>query len=157
MADMSSAPRTSREALIAEMLGDLDKLLDRVEALPPLVTGAEDRLAGVLAELEKGSDQYRLAITAFNEQAKADLGEYYDRKALEVTARTIEEQRATLQDVAREAFSSVATDKAAGLTAALGEAIQEFHRSKWARLAENAITAGIASILTATAVYLLLK
>jgi len=29
-----NSPRTAREALIAEMLGDLDLLLARVEALP---------------------------------------------------------------------------------------------------------------------------
>ena len=59
--------------------------------------------------------------------------------------------------LATDGSSSVATDKAAGLTSAQGVAIQEFHRAKSARLTENAITAGITSILTATAVYLLLK
>ena len=81
-----NSPRTAREALIAEMLGDLDLLLDRVEALPVLVATAEERLTSTVTALDNAGDKYRMAITAFTEQAKTELSEYLDRKTIEVSS-----------------------------------------------------------------------
>ena len=81
-----NSPRTAREALIAEMLGDLDTLLARVEALPALVTTAEERLTSTVTALDNAGDKYRMAITAFTEQAKTELSEYLDRKTIEVSS-----------------------------------------------------------------------
>ncbi len=155
-----NGPRTAREALIAEVLGDLDGLLTRVEALPAMVAGAEGRLSGTVAALDEAGDKYRLAVTAFTEQAKADLSEYLDLKtahAAELAAKTIEEQRAALQEAARVAFRSEASDKAASLGVALGEAAKEFRRSMWSRMMEHAVTALIASTFTAGLVYAIVK
>lgn len=152
-----NAPRTAREALIAEMLGDLDALLARIEALPALVTSAEERLSGTAAALDAAGDKYRMAVTAFNEQAKADLSEYFDRKAVEVSSRTVEDQRAAMQEAARMAFRSEASDKAESLGLVLGEAAKEFRLSMRPRLVEHAITALVASGFTAGFVYLIVK
>jgi hypothetical protein len=155
-----NGPRTAREALIAEVLGDLDGLLTRVEALPAMVAGAEGRLSGTVAALDEAGDKYRLAVTAFTEQAKADLSEYLDRKtaqAAQQATKTVEEQRAALQEAARLAFRSEASDKAASLGVALGEAAKEFRRSMWARVMEHAVTALIASAFTASLVYVIVK
>lgn len=56
-------PRVSREALIAEMLGDLDTLVTRIETLPSTSAGAQDRAAGAVASLNGAGDKYRLAVT----------------------------------------------------------------------------------------------
>jgi len=152
-----NAPRTAREALIAEMLGDLDTLLARVEALPAVVSAAEERLGATVSALHDAGDRYRLAVTAFNEQAKADLTEYLDLKTAQVAAKTIDEQRAALQEVARAAFRSEASDKAASLGLVLGEAAKEFRRSMWSRVMEHAITALIASAFTSGLVYAILR
>lgn len=155
-----SGPRTTREALIAELLGDLDGLLARVEALPALVDSAEGKLSGTVAALDDAGDKFRLAVTAFTEQAKADLAEYLDLKtaqAAQTAAKTVEEQRAALQEAARMAFRSEASDKAASLGIALGEAAKELRRSMWSRLMEHAITALIASGFTAGLVYAIVR
>lgn len=152
-----NAPRTAREALIAEMLGDLDTLLARVEALPVLVASAEDKLTGTVAALENAGDKYRMAVTAVTEQAKAELSDYLDRKTAAALTKTVEEQRAAIQEAARMAFRSEASDKAANLGVVLEEAAKEFRRSIWSRLLEHAITALIASGFTAGMVYALLK
>lgn len=151
-----SGSRTTREALIAELLGDLDGLIARVEALPAVVAGAEGKLSGTVAALDDAGDKFRLAVTAFTEQAKADLSEYLDIKialAAQAVTKTVEEQRAALQEAARTAFRSEASDKAASLGAALGEAAKEFRRSMGSRLIEHAVTALIASGFTAGLVY----
>lgn len=152
-----NGPRTTREALIAEVLGDLDALLARVEALPAVVAAAEEKLIGTVAALNDAGDKYRMAVTAFNEQAKADLTEYLDLKAAQVSAKTVEEQRAALQEVASLAFRSEASDKAASLGLVLGEAAKEFRRSVWSRLWEHAITALLASGFTAGLIFAIVK
>jgi hypothetical protein len=152
-----NSPRTTREALIAEMLGDLDLLLARVEALPVLVTTSEERLTSTVKALDNAGDKYRIAITAFTEQAKTELAEYLDRKTIEASSKTVEEQRAAIQEAARMAFCSEASDKAVNLGLVLGEAIKQFRRSMWSRLMEHAITALISSGFTVGLFYVLLK
>ncbi|MDF0606763.1 hypothetical protein HZU77_014030 [Neisseriaceae bacterium TC5R-5] len=152
-----SAPRTTREALIAEMLGDLDTLLARVEALPDLVSSSEKKITDTVAALEDAGDKYRMAVTAFNEQAKTDLAEYLDRKTAEISSKTVEEQRAAIQEAARLAFRSEASDKATSLGLVMSEAAKEFRRSMWSRLIEHAVTALIASGFTASLIYVILK
>lgn len=152
-----NSPRTTREALIAEMLGDLDLLLARVEALPVLVFTAEERLISTVTALDNAGDKYRIAITAFTEQAKTELAEYLDRKTIEVSSKTVEEQRAAIQEAARVAFRSEASDKAANLSMVLGEAAKEFRGSMRSRLVEHAITALISSGFTVGLLYALVK
>ena len=148
-----NSPRTAREALIAEMLGDLDTLLARVEALPALATSAEERLISTVTALDNAGDKYRMAITVFTEQAKTELAEYLDRKTIEVSSKTVEEQCAAIQEAARVAFRSEASDKAANLSLALSEAAKQFRRSMWSRLMEHAITALISSGFTVGLLY----
>ena len=152
-----NSPRTAREALIAEMLGDLDLLLARVEALPLLVATAEERLTSTVTALDNAGDKYRMAITAFTEQAKMELAEYLDRKTIEVSLKTVEEQRAAIQEAARVAFCSEASDKAVNLGLVLGEAAKQFRRSMWTRLLEYAITALISSGFTVGILYAFVK
>lgn len=146
-------PTTTREALIAEMLGDMSALLDRFEALPAITAASEDQIKLSAVALAEAGDKYRLAVTAFTEQAKAELSEYLDRQ----TARTAEEQRAAMQEAARIAFRGEASDKAAFLSAALADAVREFKRSKWDRLLEHTITAVVASIISSIVLYVLFR
>jgi len=148
-----TGPTTTREALIAEMLGDMTALLDRFEALPAITAASEDQIKLSAAALADAGDKYRLAVTAFTEQAKAELSDYLDRQ----TARTAEEQRAAMQEAARLAFRGEASDKAAYLSAALADAVKEFKRSKWDRLTEHAITAIVASSISSIVLYVLFR
>jgi hypothetical protein len=74
-----------------------------------------------------------------------------------LSSKTVEEQRAAIQEAARVAFRCEASDKAANLGLVLREAAKYFRRSMWSRLIEHAVTASIASSLTASLVYVILK
>lgn len=150
-------PRTTREALIAVMLGEMDGLLSRVEALPGTISKVEDKLASTVAALDAASDKYRMIITSTTEEMKIESVGYLERKTGEITARTIEEQRGAMQETARLAFKSEASDKASALGISLGEAAKEFRRSMLTRLVEHAVTALVASSFTAGFVYLIVK
>ena len=149
-------PNTTREMLIAEVLGELDGLLARVEALPDRVASAERRMAVTVEALAGASDKYRMAVTAFNEEAKRELTEYLERKAGQIAASTVEEQRAAMQESARLAFRSEALDKAASLGVALGHAAKEIRKARSSRFLDNVFTALLASVTTASLVYFMM-
>jgi|ThiBiot_300_plan_2_1041538.scaffolds.fasta_scaffold00112_8 sugar-specific transcriptional regulator TrmB len=146
-----NAPRTAREALIAEMLGEMEELLVRVEKLPAVLEDTEKKVANTVAALEGAGDKYRQALTAFNEEAKVELTSFLERKAAEIASKTAEEQRAVLQDEARRAVS----DKVSVLGPMLEKAAREVRQSTGSRLAEHAITAFIASGTTAGLIYMI--
>ena len=140
-----NAPRTAREALMAELLGDMDALLERVEALPGQVTASEERLAASVAALEEAGDRFRLAVTAFTEQAKTELSDYLDRKAGEAADRTVAEQRAALEEAARAVFRS----ESVVLRNALAELSGQLRQSVGRRVLGHVVTA----LATAALVY----
>lgn len=152
-----NSPRTVREALFAETLGELNVVLARVDALLGMINSAEERLTGTVNALGDSGDKFRMAVSAFTEQAKADLSDYLDRKTIEITTKTVEEQRAAMQEAARMAFRSEASDKAAALGLAFSNASKEFRRSMLVRLFELAVVALASSGLTGCLVYLATK
>jgi hypothetical protein len=150
-------PRTVREALAALVLEEVDGLLARVEALPGKVAGVETQLKDTTDALVDAGDRFRLAVTAFTEQAKVELTEHLERKSGQMLAKTVEEQRTAMQEAARFAFRSEALDRAEKLAEALRAASAEFRRSAWARMVENGVVALAASGVTAALVYGLLR
>lgn len=144
-----TGPRTTKEALIAEMLGDLDRLLTRAEVLPVTIQDAESRIAGMIARLNEAGDRFRLAVTSFSEEARTGLSDYAQRKVVEAGARAADEVHAAMAEAALLAFRSEASDKAAVLSLELAEAAREFRRSMWARLWEHGMVAITAALLTA--------
>lgn len=152
-----NAPRSIREALVAESLGNLDDLLKRVEALPALIDAAEKQIAKTVVALEGAGDKYQMSITAFTERAKVDLNEHVDRISVQVSTRTMEEQREAIQNATLTAFRTEAFEKAASLGVVLRDAAEEFSRSKWSRLIEHGLTAVFSSALTGWLVFAIVR
>lgn len=82
--------QTAREALIAEMLGELDTLLQRCEAL-------QGRMLSDAATLDAAGERFRAATIAFTEQAKQEVTGHILRKAAEAGAQLEDRQRAELE------------------------------------------------------------
>ena len=154
---MGSEPRTTREALAALMLNEVDNLLARVERLPAAIASAEDRLAATVATLDAAGDKYRMVITTFTDEAITETVRYLERKTSLITARTMEEQRSVLQEAAQAAFKAEISEKISKLGVALEQATDELRLSIWPRVIEHAFTALIASSFTAGFVYLIVK
>jgi len=123
--------KTVREALIAEALGDLDALIKRVEALPSVVADAEKSIAATAATLEAAGDKYRMAVTAFNEQAKEDLSGYLNLKLAQAAQAAAVGQDNELLEVIRAEFKQV-------------QGVQK----PFSQLVQHAITAVIAAMVT---------
>jgi F0F1-type ATP synthase membrane subunit b/b' len=92
-----NAPRTAREALIAELLGNVGKLHAAVQDLQTSLTremdGAEERIVAMVGLLNRAGDAYRQHVKAFTadhldkarKQLTSDAGAL--RRDLEVSVR----------------------------------------------------------------------
>ncbi|MDY0135132.1 MAG: hypothetical protein RBS14_05540 [Atribacterota bacterium] len=85
------SPRTVKEALIAEMLADIDTMLDRMEK-------ADQGIRQTVAVLTGADEKYRQAVMSFTEQAKAELAAWLDQKA----TQAIDAQEARLRTLINE-------------------------------------------------------
>jgi hypothetical protein len=151
-----SGPRTMREAFAVQALEEVDALLLRVETIDAKVSSTESSLEATTKALLDAADKFRMAVTAFTEDAKADLTEHIQRKGAEQIKATIEEQHSAMQEAARLAFRSQASDDAGKLAKTLREAAGEFKRASWSRMGENLAVAVIASAITSGVIVLLL-
>lgn len=145
--------RTSKEALVAQLLGELDTVLNRVEALPKQVDNAELQITQSVAALIKAGEKYREAVTDFTEGAKKELTDFIERKAGNVANKAAAEQRAKLTEAARKA---VATE-AEKINLTCNAETKTTPASRLEVVREHAITASMASVVTAVIVYTIMK
>ena len=110
--DEKRSPRTAKEALIAEMIGDMDNIISRLESIPSLLESSEDKLINTVEVLDEAGHRYKKTIIAFTEQAKKDLQDYFDLKNNDVLSKTAEEQRAIMQTIAKDIFQVEIADRA---------------------------------------------
>jgi len=146
-----------REALAVQALEEIDALLLRVESLDSKVSSTESNLDATTKALLDAADKFRMAVTAFTEDAKNDLTEHIQRKGSEQIRATIEEQHSAMQEAARLAFRSQASDDAGKLAKTLKDAAGEFKRASWTRIAENIAVAVVASLISYTVFYLTVR
>lgn len=151
-----SEPRTTREALIAQILGDLDGLLTRVDQLPKAIAEAETRLAATCHVLNDAGDKYRMAVTVFTEEAKRTLTEYLEQKASQVATLTLDERRSIIEEAVRHAYRFHASGSVAQRKSDPDRSVSPDHRGRHCRLLEHGITAALASVLTAALVLVVL-
>jgi hypothetical protein len=84
---------TIKEAFLAQMLGDVDDLLKRIEHLPVSVEGCERRLLLRASILTEAGDRYGQAVSGFTEEAKTELADHLENAASE----TIRKQAAAIR------------------------------------------------------------
>lgn len=158
-APLETPPRrlTAREALIAQLLQDVDGLLTRVEALPKAIGDAEGGLKRSAEVLDAAADRYRGAATTFSEAAREGMAEYARAKAAEAGQRAASEARAAIAEAAHRAASDARASVAAALEAAIQQATASGGRPTWTRLAEHLVTALAAAVLTAGLVVALVR
>lgn len=170
---------TVREALTAQALGEIVVLVDRVEALPGLLTKAEnslqatidqsrediqddidqasERLKSMVQALDDAGERYRGVITEFNQHAKTEVTEHLKRRGAEITTDTLSTINVAMQTAASTAFRSEASDKATALGIALGQAAKDFSAGRRARLLETVVVCISSSMLTAAVVIYLIR
>ena len=86
-----AAPKTTKEALIAEMLGDIDAIMQRIEQYPTILKAVESGLLESARTMETAGANIRKAAREYTEQAKESLQNFTAEKAAEIKALRTEQ------------------------------------------------------------------
>ena len=148
-----NAPSTLREALAGQILSEVDDLIRQAETLKATLEAASQDLSRNVATLDDAGDRFRMAVTAFTEQAKAELTEHMERTAHVVLTQKADEILVAMQKAARTAFEAQSWDTAGALADRLKGAAGEFRRGVWTRLIENGVVALLAGVLASALTY----
>lgn len=154
-----SPPATIREALIAELLGDLERVIDRADEVRAAVQAETDRTEALIASLGAAGETYRSAVLSFTDQAKQALQAYVARKGREHLPALVEEQRAALREAAAAALrsetgsASQALSEATAALSALSSGLRR-HAAR-SRLIDVGVTALLSAVLTTMALLLI--
>ena len=97
-----SGPSNAREALIAELVGEVSALLDRVDTLVPAINAACDAAIRAGAALESSAGQAERRIAAFTEAAKAHAVEHIAKRTNELARSAGEAQLVGMRKMACE-------------------------------------------------------
>jgi hypothetical protein len=94
-------PKTIREALLADALGDLGRLLDQVQTLLPAMQASRkavvDAHAKVAAQLNKDLKQANAEFAAVAQQAKVKVAEHVLLRVTDAAREAIDAQRQAIQ------------------------------------------------------------
>lgn len=151
-----SAPATAREALIAEAIGDVVRLLDRVELLLPALDAARQALQTADEDLGRRIGAFDGQLTAITQSAKARAVAHIAGRTNELTRQTLEVQRRAMTDAARAIFETEIGSMLQRLSASLHRLVDRVDRP-WDRWATHAATGVVSALVTwALALYFLL-
>jgi hypothetical protein len=147
-------PGTAREALLAEAIGDLARLLDRTEALQPAMLESHHSLVeahGLLADQLAAFDAH---ITALAEKAKVQTVKHILARTEEAARRSVDAQTRAMTEAAQTLFKAQIDPALQRLAWPLQQLVQRLDRP-WEQWLTHAATAAVACVATlALAAYL---
>lgn len=129
-----------REALIAEALGDFQKLFDRIDAVTPTLTKTRDDLEFTAAALQSNVRPFQERIVKMTLEHQDAAIEHISQKAVLVARRVFDEQTRAMQEAARTVFNKEVTPQLRWLATELLQAIRQAHRP-WDTWLTHAATA----------------
>lgn len=123
-----NGPRTAREALIVEALGEVALLLDRVEALTTSMDAGRLALGNASAELSGRLNDFETRMASVTRQVQTRAIEHIVHRIGKATSDAVETQASAMQTAARLAFSGQVDSQVARLTKALQRASERADR-----------------------------
>lgn len=140
-------PGTAREALIAEAIGDLARLLDRAEALQPALLESRQALVDAHAQLAEQLAAFEAQVAALTEKAKVQAVKHILARTDEAARRLMDTQTRAMSEAAQVLFRSEIDPALHRLAEPLRQWVQRVNRP-WERWLTHAATAAMASAIT---------
>jgi len=138
---------SAREALIAETLGEMAALLDRVEAVAPALDASRLALINASSELAGQVTAFENRMTAITKNAKVQAVRHIARRTDEMARASLNTQTRAMEEAARALFRSEVSPALQRLVMPLQHlAVRSAH--PWQRWLAHAATAAVASALT---------
>ena len=97
---------SAREALIAETLGEMAALLDRVEAVAPALDASRLALINASTELAGQVTAFESRMAGITENAKMQAVKHIARRTDEITRVSAEAQTRAMEEAARMLFKT---------------------------------------------------
>jgi hypothetical protein len=148
---------SKKEVLIAELLGEMDALLTRVDAVAPTIDAASARLLQSSQGLTASTDRYRHATQAIVERSQTSAVMHIVRRTNEVAQASLEEQTTAMHSAARALFQNEAAGHLHDLSAVLSAALDKARVPNWHSWLTHATTALVAAAVTAALVLHVLR
>jgi hypothetical protein len=142
-----ATPTTTREALLADALGDLGRLLDRTEAVKRETLATRQAMVKANDQLAKQLTDFQGSVNAGTERVKTHIVSHVLTRADNAARRSIEAQREAMELAATHAFQaelSPALHKLNTTVHLLSKAVDRL----WLNWLTHAATAGLASAVT---------
>ncbi len=150
-----SRPNTTREALIAEAIGDLGQLLQQVEQTQAALRASNHALKESAATLVQQLTEFKAAVVHGSHRAKVELGLHVSQKATRTLEEMVSVQTQAMNETTRTCFAQQIEPQIQRLVQPLNQLHDRLERP-WERWMLHAATAVCSSTLTwAVTVYLL--
>ena len=103
MADLMNRSTTAREALVAELIGDVAPLVDRVELLTPTMDKAREAMLEAAWTLDSRLEAFKHEMAAAMEQSKAIAIKDIKLSTYQFAMISIQKQKEAMTDATRGA------------------------------------------------------
>jgi hypothetical protein len=154
-----TAPSTAREALIAEALGDVTRLLDRVETLLPAMEASRKTLDKASAGFAQRAAAFEARVVAMLEDGKSKTVQHILGEIEEARRLSFAHQKLAMTESARTIFShefGTTWSRIATAIKALAERIERVERiastepqgGPWVDWLTHLATAAVSSAVT---------
>lgn len=140
-------PTTVREALIAEALGDIAHLLDRVESLTSATDSRRLALEQASAQLDARLGAFGAGMSSLTHQAKTKAVEHILQRTGEAARQTVEAQTRAMEEAARLAFEAQVEPMLARINASFRQIAHRVDRP-WDLWLTHAATAAVSAVFT---------
>jgi len=146
-------PLSARDVLFVEMLGEMAAVVNRVEALVPLLQDTQQLLIDANTQLASQLSGFDALMSAVAEKAKVVAITHISQRTDEMTRKAMQTQALEIREAARNALGAEIRPTLQELIAPLNRlAHQAYQRERpwahWQRLLTHAATALVASALT---------
>ena len=140
---------TAKEALIAELMGDLADLIDRAERLTPAINKAREAMLEAAYGLTSGVPPFKAHMVKIAGITQTSSIEQIDRRAREMMVDTLFDVKLSMTQSARALFKDEVAPTLSQLTKDLRDAIDRAHHpwDGWKTHAATAILSGVAAWL----------
>lgn len=140
-------PTTAREALIAEALGDIAHLLDRVESLNSAMDSRRVGLEQASAQLDARLGAFGAGMASITHQAKTKVVEHILQRTGEAARQTADVQTRAMEEAARLAFAAQVEPMLARVNASFRQIAHRVDRP-WELWLTHAATAAVSAAAT---------
>lgn len=140
-------PVAAREALIVEAIGEVAELLDRIDAVAPVMKEAGQTFQQARLDLSEQVADFERRMTAATQFANTEVVKHIAARTEEATRRSVDQQSRAMADAARIAFGVELGATMQRLQVTL-QPLLERRRQRWDSWLTHAAAAAVAAAAT---------